>query len=122
MTASDEFPRGGFFGTGNSANPSPIVLPATPGIAHVLSGVRCTVYNQTASGQVRNISATDGTNLVELGVVVMGPGSPGTTTSVDKLDWSGKIHFAIGASVTIQIEGGLAANMGGELDADWYDI
>lgn len=121
MAANDEFPRGwiestAVIGAGGLCN---IVMPATPGIAHVLTFLEFIFANQGAgAGASNNIAITDTVNILyQIGLAVVPTG-----IAKDDISWNGKIIGAVGAPLAVLQNAVNPAGYASSLNIQGYDI
>lgn len=123
MAANDDFPRGWTkLSAAAAAGTVPqVVLPAVPGVAHVLTQVDCTLEGQaahTAFGPTVQLFAPAFILVIPIFLLL-----PGTATfEKDSDTWSGKYAGPVGAGMSIQLQVAMIAGTIGIVGAQGYDI
>lgn len=114
MAANDEFPRGGFASTIGVGPAAPaILIPASPGITHVITDVKL-FEDGTGAGVAVGITDSGGG--------VWSSGQPVITTTANGVDtWTGKWASNVGASVNASTTA-VPAGTNAFLTIAWYDI
>lgn len=122
MPANDEFPRGWEYSTGvvTPANVPSIVVPAAPGLSHVLTAINTSDAIQTGgSSNIFDVEVQFGGNTIVLGLLAV-PGS--TANEQYGFTWTGKIVTRAGDSLTVLWTLAVGAANLGILEIQGYDI
>lgn len=117
MSADSEFPRGWVINTTTPA--VGIVLPALPGIVHVLTEVTYDLANLGAGAAASNsIAVTDTfTVLLQLGLAVVP-----ADVAKDEISWTGQFPSATGAALAVVQNTATPAGYISNLTIQGYDL
>lgn len=118
MAANDELPRGWVL---TAPTDTSVIVPASPGISHVLTGVTALLFNYTPahgafSADVELIGPSASQIIIPQ---LLLPGLQ--TLELDRESWSGSIVCLVGALLDVTINQPLGANTL-VLIAEGYDI
>jgi hypothetical protein len=125
MPANDEFPRDGVISVSFSPLSIPsIVIPAIPGVVHVLTHAQYTIANVNAGGGGAGtffaLQVFDSATLI---LTVPWPDTvEGTGLSVGTGSWDGAIQGTVGNSMSITSNGALIAGWTAIVGITWYDV
>jgi hypothetical protein len=121
MAANDEFPRGGVASVTTNGTIASITLPATPGIAHVVTSIDAALVQTVAGSGATFFEATMTDSVTGDVLYTPWPQSSQAALSGGSSSWTGQFIGSVGGAIVIAFNG-TASSFFEILTVEWYDI